>query len=301
MAELNEQKIRRYFLGQLTEADGDQLEEEIASDEGLFLEAQAAEREMIDDHIRGNLSASDREAFEKVYLQGGRRRENLAAAASLWRVANENKGEARAASPAPDWRFWNNWRIALAGFGAILVVGGLVYLAYRSNATIETAGEAVNAEPPSMVVNVQNARPSEPMIGANENDNADNVLTEPTPKRSPSPSSTVKPPAPALATFTLRPGALRDEGEQSVTIPSDARTVGFDLRRPQAAPKYRTYSAAVRTADGDTVFTANGLRSLRFTLPAAKLESRTYVIFLEGQNGSGSSEPLAEYTFRVRR
>jgi len=42
------------------------------------------------------------------------------------------------------------------------------------------------------------------------------------------------------------------------------------------------------------------VRSLNLRLPAKNLEDRTYIIFLEGLTASGS-EPVAEYTFRVRR
>jgi len=54
-------------------------------------------------------------------------------------------------------------------------------------------------------------------------------------------------------------------------------------------------------ADGETVFTSPNLKSLNFILPAKKLENRTYIIFLEGQNAQNPAESVTEYSFRVRR
>ena len=110
---LNSEKLKSYFLGKLPEAENDSFEEEIALDAQLTETAQTVESELIDDYLRGNLSASDRALFERVYLNGEARREKLLFARSLWRAANEPEIlEITAASTeetSPS--FWQIWRL----------------------------------------------------------------------------------------------------------------------------------------------------------------------------------------------
>ncbi len=118
---MNEEKLKHYFLGKLTEAENNLFEEEIALDAKLTEAAQIVESELVDDYLRGKLSASDRELFGAIYLTTKARREKLSLAKSLWRVANEQKvSEIVAAETSLSfWQTWNAWRVAFAGVAAI--------------------------------------------------------------------------------------------------------------------------------------------------------------------------------------
>jgi len=305
---LNEEKLKHYFLGKLSEAENNLFEEEIALDEKLSEAAQIAESELIDDYLRGNFSASDRELFGAIYLTTEARREKLSLAKSLWRVANEQKSSEipTAATSLSLWQTWNAWRAAFAGAAAILLIAAFVFIWFIPRDKVELVQHQNSNQIPTPKAENRNAQPIENVNPVNGNVNKPklqqnkNVAPTPAPKTTPMPPP-IKQPAPALASFTLLPGTLRDEGEQSIKIASSAQKINLRLNPPNDAVKYQTYSAVLKTADGETVFTASNLKSLNLTLPAKKLENRTYVIFLEGQNAQNTPESVAEYTFRVRR
>ncbi len=304
---MNEEKLKHYFLGKLPEAGNNLFEEEIALDEKLTEAAQIAESELIDDYLRGNLSASDRELFGAIYLTTELRREKLLLAKSLWRVANEQKvSEIVAAETSLSfWQIWNAWRISFAGAAAILLIGAFVFLWLNSRDKVEIVQRQNSNQSPILAIEKPNTQPIENVNSVNRNVNKSNLQQNKNVAPTPAPKTTPTPPmkqsAPTLASFTLLPGTLRDEGEQFIKIAPTAQKINLRLNLPKDAAKYQTYSAVLKTADGEIVFTAPNLKSLNLTLPAKKLENRTYIIFLEGQKAQNTPESVAEYTFRVRR
>jgi len=305
---LNKDKLKHYFLGKLSEAENNLFEEEIALDEKLTQTAQIVESELVDDYLRGNLSASDGELFEAIYLRGEARREKLLLAKSLWRVANEQQASeiAAAKTSLSFWQTWNALRVAFAGVAAILLVGAFVFLWRNSHDKEEIVQQQNSNQPPIVIIENRNTPPIENVNSASQNVNNSNLRQNknapptPAPKATPTPTP-MKQSAPTLASFTLLPGTLRDEGEQFIKIAPNTQKINLRLNPPKDAAKYQTYSAVLKTADGETVFTAPNLKSLNLTLPAKKLENRTYIIFLEGQKAQNTPESVAEYTFRVRR
>ncbi len=304
------EKLKKYFLGKLPEAENNLFEEEIALNENLTEAAQIAESELIDDYLRGVLSGSDRELFGTIYLNTEARREKLFLAESLWRVANERQASEIIAAENSSWQTWNVWRFAVAG-AAILLIGAFVFFWLNFGDKVEIAEQQNSNQSAAPKAENRNAQLIENVNAVNQNVNSvnrtvnnsiqqnKNAAPTPAPKTTLTPPT--KPPAPTLASFTLSPGTLRDEGEQSIKISPTAQKIRLRLNLPGDAAKYQTYSAVLKTADGETVFAASNLKSPNLTLPANKLENRTYMIFLEGQSSKDTPEPVAEYTFRVRR
>jgi hypothetical protein len=289
-------------LGQLSDVENDRLEEEIAVDPELFEEAQFVENELVDDYLRDDLSTSDRDAFLESYLRTDRRREKLAAAESIWRVANEQEviGLAGPNEPPVIWRLLRNW-LAAAVLAVMLIFGGVVYLGFRSG-TLQVSQThdpnrplvemTTTEEPGPKAETATNASAEDPdaphRIIVQTNNGKDKILEQDLP-------------ASLAASFTLLPKALGETGEQSINIGSGTRTVDLHLALPAAATKFRLYYVAVKTADGDTAFEASGLKTPRVEIPAAKLDNRTYVIFLKALNPQNARESVAAYTFRVNR
>lgn len=298
---LDEQKFKDYFLGKFSVAEAETFEEEIAASAELTEEGQIAESALVDDFLRDNLSAADRKLFEKNYLVTEARRERVRLAAALWQIAGEPK-KTTAAETAGG--FWLNWRVAFAACAAILLVGAAVFLWFKPRGEEIVRQENVNNAPVTTIEN-RSAAPLENAEIKNQNTNISinsnkTVSPTPSPKSSPSPKPTV-PQTPTFAAFTLLPGTLRSEGEQFIKLPPNVAKINLRLNLPKDARQYKIYSAVLKTADGETIATFSNLKSLNLTLPAAKLESRTYIIFLEGQTGQNAPESVAEYTFRVRR
>ena len=314
MIDVTDEQLKSYFLGELAVEDAERLEEDCAVDAELTEQAQIVESELADEYLREVLSADERRAFEENYLITERRREKLRSAEMLWKVANENQTTTETAPT-----FWQNilanYRIlAFGGLTAAIIFGAFGLFWLNSNKNIEIAkqintNQTANLNAPNQTVetlpNVNAGSGNLNINSINQNSQKSNINTAPKPSATPEIKQTPKlsaPPAPTLATFVLSPGTLRSEGEQSIKIAPHTDKINLRLTLPKDAAKYQTYRATLKTADGETVFTAPNLKSLNLFLPARKLENQTYLVLLEGQNSPDQpAESVAEYTFRVRR
>src|SRR5258706_8231199 len=63
---------KRYLLGKLSEEEAIRLEEHYFSDDAAFEEIGIAEDELIDAYVRGDLSAADREQFQRSLVSSER-------------------------------------------------------------------------------------------------------------------------------------------------------------------------------------------------------------------------------------
>jgi hypothetical protein len=78
-----ENLMRRYLLGELTDANQAALEQELLFDRGKFDQAWGVENELVDSYVRGEMSCADRERFEGHYLVSPLHRERVAIAESF--------------------------------------------------------------------------------------------------------------------------------------------------------------------------------------------------------------------------
>jgi hypothetical protein len=151
MKPLNEERLKSYFLGELPAPDAESLEENCALSAELTERAQMIESELVDDYLRGNLSAAESDSFETHYLITEARREKLSLAQALWRVAGE-AGEAgapkAAAAPHSATSFWQRlfvrrqyFHLAWTAVLLLLVSGGLVFYLLTLSGRRETASE----------------------------------------------------------------------------------------------------------------------------------------------------------------
>ncbi len=320
MENISDQKLKSYFLGALAVEEAERLEEQCAADAELTEQANIVESELADDYLRGNLSADERRFFEENYLTTDARREKLRLAGNLWKVANENRLTDEKSAPS----FWEklsaNYRtLAFGGLAAAIIFGafGLLWLNSNKNPEIarqENINQAINSEVQNQLTEaLQNANVVNQSldIGVKYSNNNVNSAernsqknTAPKPTATPEIKSTpkpIEPPAPTLATFTLFPGTLRSEGEQSIKISPNTTKINLRLTLPKDAAKYKNYRATLKTADGETVFTSPNLKSLNLSTSAGKIANGTYIVFLEGRNAQNPAESIAEYTFRVSR
>ena len=146
-------------------------------------------------------------------------------------------------------------------------------------------------------VNVNNQTPQ---VNSNINPTNTSNTNKIKPTATPTPQP-IAPVEPIIATFTLFPGTLRSNGEQFVKIPTNTAKATFRLNLPKDAAKYESYSITIKNSNNETIFTNPNQKLPNLTIPAAKLENDTYIIFLEGNTPQKPSESIAEYTFRVSR
>ena len=280
------------------------FEEELAAGAELTEYAQMVESELVENYLQNRLAQAERTAFENNYLITETRRQKLALAQIfLKNIKLQNTVQTKTQS--------SFWQTILANFQlknafaaiAVICVFAVIFILLRSNNqkepeivsqqnTIQTPTPANSTD-----VNVKNQKPQ-----VNSNINPTNISNtnkiKPTATPTPQP---IAPAAPTLATFTLFPGTLRSSGEQFVKIPTNTAKATFRLNLPKDAAKYDSYSITIKNSNNETIFTNPTQKSPNLTIPAAKLENDTYIIFLEGNNPQKPSESVAEYTFRVNR
>ena len=280
------------------------FEEELAAGAELTEYAQMVECELVEDYLQNRLAQAERTAFENNYLITETRRQKLA----LAQIFLKNIKLQNAAQTKPQASFWqtifSSFRVKTAfAVVALICVFAVIFILLRSNnqKEPEIVSQQITIQTPtpanSTDVNVNNQTPQ-----VNSNINA--INTSNTNKPKPTATSTpqpIAPVAPTLATFTLFPGTLRSSGEQFVKIPTNTAKAIFRLTLPKDAAKYDSYSITIKNSNNETIFTDTNQKSPNLTIPAAKLENDTYIIFLEGKTPQKPAESIAEYTFRVSR
>lgn len=318
MKNISDEQLRAYFLGRLPAEEAEVFEMECAADAGLTERAQTVENELADDYLRENLSAADAALFEANYLTTEARRVKLRVARGLRRIAREEKSKTAAAAAkvsASSFRqklFGGQKALKLAFGGLILLVilGALVFYLPNFSADKQLVSEVKpvdrSARPENPSIQSPAPETETPVASTTENtdpSNRETVRNGP-PKNQPAPKNAPKTGVrnqSSLAIFALLPGTLRDAGEQFITVAPASKNLELRLKLPEDTGNYRIYRAVVKTAEGDSVYTAPNLKSSSFTIPAEKFDDRTYIIFLEGKNTANEFESIAEYTFRVRR
>src|SRR5262245_51095884 len=95
-AQENENPFYRFLLGDLSPDERERLEIRLLEDLEAQELIQAAEFDLIDDYIRGDLSAMDVRRFERVFLNSAARRRKLATA----RILLNSNPEVAEASPS---------------------------------------------------------------------------------------------------------------------------------------------------------------------------------------------------------
>src|SRR5215470_8373346 len=83
-----EKKLARYLLRDLPEQERMEIEDRYITDGDIYEQLLVAEDELIDDYVRGELSARDRELFERNFLTSPGRRERVKSARTLMKFVD---------------------------------------------------------------------------------------------------------------------------------------------------------------------------------------------------------------------
>ncbi|HZI19373.1 MAG TPA: hypothetical protein VEY09_12335 [Pyrinomonadaceae bacterium] len=122
---MTEERITAYLLGALPGDELEQFEEECFSRESWPEELRLVEEDLIDDYLRGGLTAEQQRLFRENYLTTEARRERVALAAALLRhvdqVAAARPAPIAVAAPARWWNFLSARPSQLAAAAAIVV------------------------------------------------------------------------------------------------------------------------------------------------------------------------------------
>ncbi|MEN3329602.1 MAG: hypothetical protein V7638_4409 [Acidobacteriota bacterium] len=127
----DQERIRRYLLGQLNEEDLQTIEERLMTENDLFEELEVSKDEIIEEYCAGELTATEREWLEQHFLASPEgklnRRFVLALQQSKQKSPKQETFFQKLQTRLSD--LWNNqpWAVAaLASAAVVLVVAGIV-------------------------------------------------------------------------------------------------------------------------------------------------------------------------------
>jgi hypothetical protein len=273
-----QQTIRDYLLGSLLTEQQAQFEERLLTSDEVHEELLIVEDELIDEYLREQLPASDRESFESHFLAAPEHQEKLRFARTFRKyVAAESaalpqEGDAVPLSerdtvefPRPKTR-----RPAKSRWLGFLPIRNPIY------------GYALTATVLLLVVGVSW------IAWRNLN-------------------SSPRDPGPVLS-FVLTPGLSRGdaEGGNRLTVPADTGIVRLQLLLPEH--RHESYEASLIDAEGRTLTTkknlpkemTNGQPGVVLDVAASLMPAGDYQVKLNGVNPDGNSESVASYSFRIQ-
>src|SRR5258708_10755197 len=88
---IDEVLLQRYLLGNLSEEERVRVEDRAFADPAYLGALEAAEADLMDAYVRGELPQSDRRQFERLFLTSRQRRNRVEFARALATVADESK------------------------------------------------------------------------------------------------------------------------------------------------------------------------------------------------------------------
>lgn len=323
---INEELIVGYLLGDLPEEKQSEIEDRAFQDEQYLQEILAAESDLIDEYVRGELSGRARQQFESRFLASAERRRKVEFARALAHVAPEFAAkEKRAIAPAavrgpgtlaaflrglnPAARF------SLAAAALIVVIGGS-WLAAESlrlrSELSELRAEQQSREREQQVLQQQIAEEQ----ARRENLSAQLEREREAGERSQQligelerelEKSATQPSQPAVVSLALWPGISRSGGARpKLVLPQAARRVRIQIG-VEPEDEYQSFSAELRAPGGQPVWAQGGLsarrvragRAVTLNLPASILIAGEYELALKGVTGQGKTEEIGYHYFDV--
>ncbi|HEX2341903.1 MAG TPA: zf-HC2 domain-containing protein [Vicinamibacterales bacterium] len=263
-------QLRRYVLGGSTEEEAAATEGEYFEDGDALDRVRAAENDLIDEYVSGELAADERDEFERHYLTTPGHRRRVAVARALRAAEPAMSGQRR--------RFAGLSRPAasLAAALVLLIVGGLWFL--RPGSETEMVG---------------GQRPRPPVTPVPEPPRADSA---------PAPQ-----PAPVGVVLSISPILVRGVDQPaSLAIPAGTDIVTLRLQGQPVDRQGRRGRAIVRTVvgreiwQGPTTIGSQRQELARVDIPAARLGPDDYIVELVGIEATGREVELYRYYFRVR-
>jgi hypothetical protein len=323
----NEQIIRRYLIGALSETETEALDELSITDDEFGTALNVAEKELVDSYVKGELSADELENFKAHYLASPLRREKVDFSAALRVFGERSAGPSAAVVPAEgtgaaaEKARWfsgfglfqispTGWTWGFAGLALILLIvsGVLVFQNLRLRQQVNQT-QARHEELQQRELEIQkqlqdqrteNATTEAELASVRE----ERALVEEQLRSRGARLSSDKTP---IASFILTP-QLRGAGQiQTLTISPATERIAMRL---QLEPnEYSTYSVAlIDQSSGKFLWRGKGRRegtgdqeSLSVNFRAALLRTGIYRMQVSGVSSSGASEVVGDYPFRVSR
>jgi hypothetical protein len=313
----NGKSAKRFLLGDVSESERAQIEDRFIADDNFYEQLLIAEDDLIDDYVRGHLSAPERALFERTLSTSQPRNERVKFAQSLLNSVPGGAAVVAMSLPARPVSRWRSrllaWPVSrpaaglvLAAASLVLMLGGLWFLIDGRRA--RPASQRAQISQPTPDATRVSATPGASAQQQSPTPDARQQQQQPTPGVENSNRAPVrerpKRTTPVIATFTLSPGLVRDaSGASSLALHAGATEVRLRLTLDDTT--YKKYRALLSTPEGRKVWSRDVTvkRTLKFALtlsvPANLIKSGDYVLELSGANDGGGWESVADYSFRI--
>jgi hypothetical protein len=313
----NKKQAVGYLLGDLPESERDAFEERLFLDEDLSLSLDAAENDLVDEYLRGELSSERVVKFERNFLLAESRREKVQTAKILQAKLFDEKSVTAVA--APQISFWERlsaiFRVphfalasGLTAIALFVLIGGFWLLKNRENNQIVQIGnenQNVSITPITQptIENLPNAN-----VSPNVEQKTSNANEKLKPSPTPSPETIVPKTSkqPTLFAFNLLP-PMRSGMRPTLIMPTETQTVRLRVEHNNSK-EYIKYRAEIRDSSGDLVWsreipvTAKSLRKpIVLDVRGGALVSGAYELTLSGVTADAQLEEVNFYNFTVRK
>ncbi len=285
--------------------------------------SRSLKRELIDQYVRGELSRTDSDRFEKTLAVSPRLMERLQTARMFAdRLRSISASAPTVAAPIEKPRgfqektgWWSSLfgsatgpRFAVAFSVLLVLIGGLAllfgWLRLREESR-QLAAQQAAIEQRQRELDKQAADLKSQL------DQLANRTPTPTPTETPPPKQ-VEEEAPIqsqpVLAFTLSPGTVRSESpgeKRDFKIAPGTSRLEISLKVPDTS--YVSYQATIVNTDRGPVFKSSVLKIrgssgiLTVSVPTKKLLPNDYLISLTGRTPTGATEGVADYSFRITK
>jgi hypothetical protein len=294
---VDEMLLVKYLLGNLTEDEQVQVEDRTFSDPDYLAALEAAEADLIDNYVRGDLSQSERRSFERLFFASSQRRSKVEFARALARVTAESKRTALAPQPSARpsllafLRGWNPAFQFASAVAALIFIAGASWLMVQ-NSVMRSRVAALEA---------QNRT-----IEAREQTLQRELLAQSQRPPAPLPATA---PVPIIASLVFPPGLTRAETHREQLVLNPSSQLAHIEIQLEARDDYPRYRGELRTAGGEEILTQEGLRkhrnsegdSVTVDVPASSLATGEYELGLKGLSQGQSVVDIGYYYFSIRK
>ena len=320
----NREKMRRYLLGQLGEAERTQIEDQYSEHDDYFHELKMLEDQLVDSYVRDKLSPTERALFEKQYLSSSYGLDKVTFVMALMQLAKEGASsivkEAPGAGPAaPRQPFWPHLvstlprvipplRPAIAFALAVVMVVGSVWLGWQN---VRRGGQITHLLQETQTLEVQLSAIRRQVD--TERGRVEDVARERDKERNNREKledRLAQLPAPESVVVLLLSTAARSKAVEPTQrlVPATATLVRFELDL-ERSPPYTEYRLSItRDAEQEIlqqlVPPADNLPNAVVLLVDARLFRKgtsSYQLTVEGIGEDGRTLPLEQYHFQVTR
>lgn len=315
----SERVLIQYLLGELPEAEQIRLEERFFADDEYFEHLLAVEDDLIDDYVRGELSPHERTRFERAFLTTPERRQRVEFARALMRTVSEAPVRAAPApaiarpEPVSGWLSLRAFlrpqnpafQFAIAAAALIILVGGAWLMVETMRLRTQLA--QLQAERQAWQQQREAMRREGAQARARYDELAEQLQRAQSERARLEQELAARPPSrPAFLSFVLS-SLARDPGEaKKLVIPSGTPSVQLQIDL-EAGDDYPSYRAVLQTAEGNEVWSQDGLSARRIKwgravvvrFPATVLTPGEYELRLQGLTAERRVEDVGYYYFNV--